>query len=874
MRRVIQEIARKRKTTAFFGRSDKLTNSAIRVLNKLEFDDLKKIANTQVAAMADDFRRRSKQEVISNVRKQSMLSSLKTVARNISGNGVGGFADSVSDSFAGRAMDVMLSKITGKRTVGNDFKYGKDFVDAAKDAGQFASLCVELNIPIETDVDSSFQTAAGNGSNEKYVGRAFRANGNPAMRVLYAYQKYMSYALEVTDKIFEGGTNAAVSESLNNLQNSGLSDTDVDALADYTANRRTFKNATWTDADGKEHGSALARRGAQLQNATGVIGDVVAPFVNVPMNVTQTGIDYTSGIVKGLNEVIGIIKDARNGVEIPVERQRHAASDFGRGMTGTTMIAMFATAAAMGALKAVDDDDWNKEALAQAEGRSGAQINWSALLRGLTDKNTGWEKSDVISSLDFLEPFNTQMYLGYELAQSEDMDALKYAGATAKSIWSSIMDSPVMTGLADIEELVGEFEEAENANDVINAAAGYVGNVASSFVPQWLRQTAQNMDGYYRDTRGATPVETAWNSFRAAIPGQSQDMPKKYSGLGEEQKRGGWFETFADPTATKEYNPNPVTTYLDELTGRTGDNSIYPERQAPMRIEFNDKVVELDGEMRETYQKTYGEKVNELYSGLIDDNNFANLPDDLKTKALKAAEGYAEQFAKASVSEYKEIPEGTVKQLVSDLVNDAVRENVVSLFTDARTAWDYGYDTAEIQSNLESAYDVYDGMSRAAKKQILEDAAGDTAKYLEVRDKGVDTDDYLNTLKKIAGLKPQSGYVDVRDIQEREAIADMPGISDKAKDTLMKAWMTDYDPSAKTVYKTELKYDYAREVLGLSPSEYVDTYNVSLDGGKKAEKIEKWKAMGYTSEEADKLYRLYDATGKTKIDVEAWHYNK
>jgi hypothetical protein len=566
------------------------------------------------------------------------------------------------------------------------------------------------------------------------------------------------------------------------------------------------------------------------------------------------------------------MEDAKAGKTIPVARQRQAASDFGRGMTGTVMIGMFTAAASMGALKATDDEDWNKEALAQAEGRSGAQINWDALYRGLSGDSAEWKKGDTITSLDFLEPFNTQMYLGYEIANTKDMNALKYAGATIKSVWESLMDSPVMTGLSDIEDTINDIREAETPEDVANVAAGYAGDVATSFIPQYVRQTAQEMDGYYRDTRGATPMESAMNSVKAALPGLSQTLPKKYSGLGEVQKRGSTAETFLDPTATKEYQKNEVTGYLDELTKRTGDDSVYPEKQAPTRFEVGGKEVQLDGQMRETYQKTYGEKNAQLYGGLIGHKDFEKLPDELKTEAFKTAEGYSEDYAKAAVSNYKNVPKGkTTAQLVQDIIADAVRAKINGSFSDIDTAREYGYSTEETSAGMDEMFNVYKNLSSSTKKNIMEEATGDTKKYLEVRSKGVTTKQYLDTTAKIDKLRPEPGYTTIRDIQTREAIAKMPGISDTAKDTLMKAYMTDYDPNDKSPQTTELKYDYARQELGLTPSEYPDVYRVQLDGGKKNEKIADWMAMGYTRAEANQFYRLFAATGRTKIDVVDWH---
>ena len=264
------------------------------------------------------------------------------------------------------------------------------------------------------------------------MGKTFRPTGNIAMRAMYAYQKYMSYALDVTDKIFEGGTNRAVSESLNNLKNANLTDDQIAQLAEFAANRRTFKDATWEDWVGDEkktHGSNLSRAAVGLKKGAGVLfgkpGEIMAdtalPFASVPMNVTQTGIDYSAGIAKGIGEAVSIIKDAKAGKEIAVARQRQAASDFGRGLTGVGLVSLFTAAAAAGVMKVNDPKDKDEKALLQAEGRSGAQINWSALNRGLTGGSAEWQDGDVISTVDFLEPFNTHMYLGYELSQEDSV---------------------------------------------------------------------------------------------------------------------------------------------------------------------------------------------------------------------------------------------------------------------------------------------------------------------------------------------------------------------------------------------------------------------------------------------------------------------
>lgn len=751
MRDIIRQIARSRKTTAWFGTSQNLTKAAETVLGTLDFDDLKVVASTQLAAMPDDFRARTKTEVALAVRKTHMLASLKTTIRNLSGNASAGFLDAMSDSGAGQLMDSMLSKITGKRTVGNDLTKVGAYAKGATNAAKFAALCVELDIPVETDSLSSFSSAVGGKSGGKYMGKTFRPDGNVAMRAMYAFQKYMGYDLDVSDKIFEGGTNKAVSESLTNIKNSNLTDEEVQQLSEYTANRRTFKDATWIDDNGKRHGSTLSRGAVGIKNAVSSIGapaeiaaDVVLPFASVPANVAQTGIDYTVGIAKGTGEIISIIKDAKAGKNIDVVRQRQAVSDFGRGVTGTVMIAAFAAAAARGIIKVNSPKDKDEKALIQAEGRNGAQFNWSAFQRSLSGESDGWQDGDIITSFDFLEPFNTQLYLGYELAQGDSvLEALaKYPDASVQSVLNSFMDTPMMSGLVDITELVDNLTSAETAGERADAFAGYAGDTASSFIPQYLRQAAQVADGYYRDTRGDTSAEYAMNNILAAIPGLSKTLPKKISGLGEEQQRGGFLETFADPTYTKQYRKNEVTGYLEDLKDKTGDSSFFPDRQAPMDIRVDGETIALDGGARETYQKTYGNLVNDYYRSLIDSNVFERFTPEQKAAALNKAKSYAVEHAKSEVSGYT-----TDKPKIAAEVRDEILNGVVKTeFSNAFTSMD--------TSALDKAYGLYQSLPFSQRENFKRDNSGRVGYYITAKEKGVSDKMFTSlygTYKKLDG---------------------------------------------------------------------------------------------------------------------------
>lgn len=880
MKNVITKIAKERNTTAFFGTSDRLTKSAASVLDKLDFEDLKKIANTQIASMPDDYRKRGKMEIVNGIRKQSMLSSLKTFERNLAGNGAVGLLDSASDSFGGRLADMVLSKITGKRTIGNDLARAGTYIKSAADAGRFASLCVELNVPIETDVNASFDAAVSANQSGKYIGKTFSSTGNPVMRALYAYQKYMSYALEVSDKIFEGGTSGATEASLRRLKNSGLSDEEVSRLSDYTANRRTFKDATWQDEQGRTRGSDLSRttqsfkniakgKGGIVEPVVNAVMDTAIPFASVPMNVTQTGTDYTVGMFKGLAEMAKIAHDAKHGVNIPVERQRQAASDFGRGLTGAALISLAAAAAAKGIIQVHDDSDKDKKALDQSQGLSGAQINWTAMSRAADGGDETWQSGDLVTSLDFLEPFNTHMYLGVELANAES--GMDYVKAPLASVFSSFMDSPMNDGLNQITELISDAvtaAESKSMADIGNAVAEYGGNVASSFIPQFVRQAAQAKDGFYRDTRGENSAEYAANSIKSAVPGLSETLPKKMDGFGNEQKRPGALSTFLDPTNTKRINLYSSAEYLDELSSRTGDKSVYPDRQAPMTAKNAiGEEVTLTPAQRETYQKTYGDKVSDYYGRLRLSKDFSALSDELKTDALNQVKDYAAQFARASVTDFKGTPDGSANEIVDGVVSQVTKGKMSSTMDDISDAWEHGYSTQKNSALLDTLYRDMQKLSQDAKDRVLDSATGQTKTYLEARTQGLPSSTALSVLRQVQSI-PQKDRGKAH--YQYQAISKAPGLTDAQMDKAMKLYMPDYDKEAKSPTKTEPRYDYIRQELGFSPKEYADAAyamhaeeaDTNGDGRiLKNEEIQAIMDLGYDRQTATWFWGIYSGSG-------------
>ena len=805
MRNIIRSLANFRRTTAWFGNTSRLTAIADAMVNKLDFQTAKEIAIAQLSRIPDDFRQRSTGEILKTIRIQNMLSSLTTVNRNLVGNGAMAIVDGFSDSTVGTALDHLVSKVTNRREVSNDMTRPKAFMNAATEAAQMAALCAELDIPMDTQ--AKYPTGRT---------RTFSPNAGVVSRFFSAYEKYLKYGLEVTDSFFEGGAEATVRASLEKLgAAANLSDEDLHSIARQTAARRTFKD-----------NRKLARASQKAKDALNEIGtdhiglgDFVIPFANVGSNVAHTAIDYSTGGLGGLYEIFTLMRDAKAGKTIEPGRQRKAVTDAARGITGLGLISVFAALASQGVLMVSNDKDWDKRGLEQAEGLTGTQLNLSAAIRALEGKDTAYQQGDILLGVDFMEPFNAQMRIGYLLSLEDSFaDMLQaYPGAAVSGVAQTLLDSPLMEGLSDVVDLVDgaiESAAAQEPTALVDAAGQLLGTTASGFIPAPVRQAAQVIDPFYRDTTGGNALEKAANQAIAQIPFASMTLPKKYSGLGEEQRRYAegeelfaFFNTFIAPGKITQASPSEISGYLNELSEATGSVEIYPDYLAPKSFTFDGKTVEVSGkEMTEAYQRTYGENISRIYSDLIATEGFAELSNNMQVTAIKKAKQYATDLARKAVSDY-----------TKSWMEDAAGNEAASIISDVLCA-----ETGLSETRYKAAAAA--GMSVESMKTVAE---------------------------TMGNLSPEEGYSSVRPIQQYEAITQSPDLNDEEE-----AWLKVYfSDSMDKKLDTALDMGYTAEVFVQAYRSYLDNDN------RKRETVREFQEkFGLSQEAAEALYEVYKGT--------------
>ena len=858
MKGLVRQIANLRHTTAWAGYSSDLSRRTERGLDKMDFDTLKTVAKTQLSMIPNDFRKRKIGEILKQIRVQNMLFTLTTKFKNDTGNITNGIMDAISDSFGGRMIDAVIGKWTGKRTVGNDLKYAKEYSKAARDAADVASAFVSLDIPMEVDAKySSGRTRTWTPNTTNVFGR-----------LMSAYEKHMKYALEVSDKFYEGGAAHVVNKSLQSLgEKSGLTQEQIQDIAQKTGERRTFKDpGASVDKSGQhKNGRMLARANVGLQKALNNIGteniglgDMVMPFAAVSGEVKQVGMDYTGGgLISGMKEIISIAKDVRNGKEIGPYRQRTAATNFGRGMTGVGLIAAFTAFAAAGAVKVHNDRDSEERMMNQTQGLSGAQWNLNSSLRWLEATMNGsapeeaakaaeWQSGDELITIDFLEPYNTQMHIGYLLSQGEDIHT-----AIMQGNFNSLLEMPMMQTLSDLADLQQAFTEVSDGDmDGVRDAAGQlVGTVAGSIVPNWMRKTAQVIDPYYRDTYDTNPFRKAAKEVVAATPILSAALPKKYDNLGKEQRRfdeSEWmaatFDNLVTPWDTDTYKTNPVYQEIERLNAIDGINVTPP--QAKRKITYTNNTgkehenYNFSSEQYETMQRTQGNTSAKILADMVQSKDYAALTDNQKAQAVKLAYEYAREKGRGSALEdYPEMSgwmAGADGKEASVIIKKVMAGTLEKAVEDMATAWKNGWDDSGSTKTLENTYNSLQSMSLDTRESVLEQSPKAVRDYADARDAGISNQKYVDILKDKAAQERKKGG-ELTQVENVQRIDSITGITAKQMELLLKAEVSNkQDKAIDTVKRISHEYGISSNYARL----YADLYDIaenytSGDGKKK-----------------------------------------
>lgn len=189
-----------------------------------------------------------------------------------------------------------------------------------------------------------------------------------------------------------------------------------------------------------------------------------------------------------------------------------------------------------------------------------------------------------------------------------------------------------------------------------------------------------------------------------------------------------------------------------------------------------------------------------------------------------------------------------------------------------------GAQKAQEWSNaMEKAVD--NGLMTEKQKDILKknmvfrySGVYETLKYDEMIERNVPTDVADEFVRTVEDLKSKSGNGKLSNRETYSAIAGF-NASESVKDEIMLTYMDDYDPTAKSPDTTELKYQYARQEMGLSAEVFAEAYGINNDGGTWRSRAEKMnRDTGISIDAAYDLIEIFE--GKQKSMLINWYNQK
>jgi len=653
MKQIILDVANERGTlNGLTGRQSRLlTSLASKSMDSMTFEQLKNMAYASTSALSTDSVPVNLGQKIKTIQILSMLSSPKTAVKNLTGNTTFYGIDALAMKGAA-ILDMAESAVTGTRSVA--FERGAMSKGSLSDAAKAMQMAIaEITLDVDMDGESSRYGTTSNST--------FKANGNFADRVMHAIERNQAYLLNATDEFYKGSakgtaarTQALVDAGKIVTDNENYASNQAAQLAKY----RTFQDNSKLSAGIQQLHDVLnlfgvgdsgkTIRGNKVSSFG--LGDIVAPFTKVAGNLASRGLDYSPvNAAKGVVEIVSNIARASGG-NADAAFQAKGVSDFARGMTGTAIAAGAWALAKSGLLRKADDEnDKDVQAQNQAEGMTGTQLNLGAAQRYLQGGSAEWKQGDTLVDLSSIEPLNLLLNLGAEMAQSDQNPIVSSFMSVPNSFAASASELPVLQSVGNFTKDVFQYGQ-----DWKETAAEQAANtVVSSVVPNALRAVAKATDDRPRQTYSGNSVwDHITDNVKNSIPGLRETLPGSVDGFGNAKTYQGTaaeqaFNSLLNPAGVNHYAQDSVSKELESVRKETGDTSIYPSKNAPSSVQFENEKYSMTAEQKNLYQTTRGQYIHETMSELIGSDAYKAMSAERKAEILSNAVSLGNEMAKA-----------------------------------------------------------------------------------------------------------------------------------------------------------------------------------------------------------------------------------
>lgn len=388
-------------------------------------------------------------------------------------------------------------------------------------------------------------------------------------------------------------------------------------------------------------GLQRVKRGLNVGQEFGV-GDLVLKYPRTPGALMMRALEYSpAGFLRSAYLMARPI--LLHGVKANAREIELSLSRAITGSLGLTGLGYYL--ADKGIITGEPAENLKVRGIERAIGAGRYQINLSALKRWILSgfKDTAIREDDQLYSYDWAQPVAVSLSLGANMNKTVKESAEKREQRGPLAGLPGTFESSVTGAVETITEqpLLSGLKRLFSGESPVRSALSVIEDMPSSFTPTVLNQYKQVVDPVSRETWNSSMLQRSINRVKSRIPGLSDELPERFTTLGEIQKvmeNPNLFNIFVSPGFLSTYKPTPSAQLVLEIYNETGETKQLP-KVAPRSLVFQGKKVDLSGEQVSGFQERIGKATDAILAGLAANDKFKNAPNSAKADILSYALG-------------------------------------------------------------------------------------------------------------------------------------------------------------------------------------------------------------------------------------------
>lgn len=494
----------------------------------------------------------------------------------------------------------------------------------------------------------------------------------------------------------------------------------ANGLTEITDAARTYaiteaKRGTYNDLNAVSKWATSLGKGSKLGR---FLSNTIYPFKKVPANVMVRTVEYSPlGYLKGAWDLIQMQK---GNTDITASK---AIDDFAAATTGTALLGVGAMLAKQGILRATGvGDDKEKEQQKNAFGAKDFSIlvgNTYIPIDSLTVTGTA-----ILTGAQIWEAAQNARNGDEPISFDDFLDALS-------KITDPVFEQSMLSGMDSILTTIQNSGSAGTGELLTKMGVQILGNYVGQYVPTVIGRVAASLDKNQRSTYlepdGAWgPVQSAVQGVQKKLPGLREDMAVTYGNWGVPVEGNGanGFGEGVFKAVTPVYPSKQKTDAVEEEIARLHDvNAEYSNfyTKPPKSIAVDGENIKLTSEQYANYTETRGQTDYNLRKNMLDSDIYKSLPDNVKSKAMRLSQEYANALGKEAAGVGYE----TDEKWINDLKGKSDEEVLKAIL--GRAVETEKYISDEAKNKLGNVQKLYDSLAYAGVSDDLKESAREKA---------------------------------------------------------------------------------------------------------------------------------------------------